>query len=116
MLDRKAESGHRSTHKNYSQWPPVEKTGRGSLLNRPSCPPDDQISQGTELNNRYVLSGLEHRTPLPETFENNQMSNQVLANYTDLYRRVYGNLVLLEVICCEVNLSTEVLQKRLHHA
>ena len=27
--------------------PPTEKTGRGSLLNRPSCPPDDQIGQGT---------------------------------------------------------------------
>ena len=29
---------------------PAEKTGRGSLLNRPSCPPDDPIGQGTELN------------------------------------------------------------------
>ena len=27
-----------------------EKTGRGYLLNRPSCPPDDPIGQGTELN------------------------------------------------------------------
>ena len=32
-----------------SQGPPAEKTGRGSLVNRPSCPPDDPISQGTEL-------------------------------------------------------------------
>ena len=25
-----------------------KKTGRGSLLNRPSCPPDDPIGRGTE--------------------------------------------------------------------
>ena len=30
--------------------PPAETTGRGSLLNHPSCPPDDLIGQGTELN------------------------------------------------------------------
>ena len=29
---------------------PKKKTGRESLLNLPSCPPDDQIGQGTELN------------------------------------------------------------------
>ena len=30
---------------------PQKKTaGRGSLLNRPSCPADDLIGQGTELN------------------------------------------------------------------
>ena len=28
----------------------LQKTGRGSLLNRPSWPPNDPISQGTELN------------------------------------------------------------------
>ena len=33
-----------------SQWPPAEKTGRGSLLNRPSCLPNDPVGQGTELN------------------------------------------------------------------
>ena len=35
--------------RNCSQGPPAEKTGRGSLLNRPSCLPDDPIGQGTEL-------------------------------------------------------------------
>ena len=35
---------------NCSQGPPAGKTGRGSLLNRRSCPPNDPISQGTELN------------------------------------------------------------------
>ena len=30
--------------------PPAENTGRGSVLNRPSCPPNDPISQRTELN------------------------------------------------------------------
>ena len=29
---------------------PTENTGREFLLNRPSCPPDDQIGQGAELN------------------------------------------------------------------
>ena len=27
-----------------------KKSGRGSLRNRPSCPPDDPIGQGTDLN------------------------------------------------------------------
>ena len=35
---------------NCSQGPPAEKTGRGSLLNHPLCPPDNSIGQGTELN------------------------------------------------------------------
>ena len=35
---------------NCSHWPPAEKTGRGSLLTRPSCPPDDPVGQGTELD------------------------------------------------------------------
>ena len=28
----------------------MEKTGRGCLLNRPSCPADNPIGQGNELN------------------------------------------------------------------
>ena len=36
----------RIAHKGLLQ----KKTGRGSLLNRPSCPLDDRIGQGTELN------------------------------------------------------------------
>ena len=35
---------------NHSQGPPTEETGRGSLLNCLSCPHDDPVSQGTELN------------------------------------------------------------------
>ena len=35
---------------NCSQGPPAEKTGRGSLLNRPSCPLDDPIGQRIEMN------------------------------------------------------------------
>ena len=42
-------SGHPCPCQNCSQGPPSEKTGRGSLLNRPSCPLDNPISQGTEL-------------------------------------------------------------------
>ena len=45
-----SKSGHPCPCRNYSQWPPAEKTGRGSLLNSPSCPPEDPIGQGTELN------------------------------------------------------------------
>ena len=36
----------RTAHKG----PPVEKTGRGSLLNRPSCIPNNFTGQGAELN------------------------------------------------------------------
>ena len=35
---------------NCSQRRPAGKTGRGSLLNHPLCPPDDPSGQGTELN------------------------------------------------------------------
>ena len=35
---------------NCSQWPPAEKIGRGSLLNDPSCPSGDPISQGTDVH------------------------------------------------------------------
>ena len=45
-----SKSGHPCPCQSCSQEPPAEKTGRGSLLNRPSCPPDDSIGQGTELN------------------------------------------------------------------
>ena len=38
------------TRKNCSQGPLAEKTGRGSLLNRPWCPLDDPIGHGTVLN------------------------------------------------------------------
>ena len=44
------ESGHFCPCQNCSQWPPAEKTGWGSLLNHLSCPPNDPIGQGTELN------------------------------------------------------------------
>ena len=44
-----SKSGHPCQCQNYSQWPPAQKSGRGSLLNRPSCPPDDPVGQGTEL-------------------------------------------------------------------
>ena len=35
---------------NSSKWPPTEKTGRGSLLNHLSRPPDDQVGERFELN------------------------------------------------------------------
>ena len=45
-----SKSGHPCLCQNCSQWPPSEKTGRGSELNRPSCAPDDPIGQGNDLN------------------------------------------------------------------
>ena len=48
-----SKSGHICQCQSCSQWPLAEKTGRGSLLNRPSCPPDDAIVHGTELKCTY---------------------------------------------------------------
>ena len=47
-----SKSGRHCQCQNCSQLqgPHAEKTGRGSLLNRPPCPPDDPVGQGTELN------------------------------------------------------------------
>ena len=45
---------------NCSQGPPAEKTGRESLMDRPSCPPDDPIGQGTNLVCRTPLSRPPH--------------------------------------------------------
>ena len=42
-----SKSGHPCPCQNCSQGPPAEKTGRGSLLNCPSCFPDDPTDQGT---------------------------------------------------------------------
>ena len=43
----------------WSQWLAAEKTGRGSLLNRPSCPTDYPIGQGTEPTNKTVDFSIE---------------------------------------------------------
>ena len=57
----KSRSGHPCPCQNCLQGPPAERTGRGSLLNRPSCPPplppppDDPNGQGTELKNQVKL-------------------------------------------------------------
>ena len=45
-----SKSGHPCLCQNCLQGTPAEKTRRESLLNRPSCPPDDPIVQRTELN------------------------------------------------------------------
>ena len=47
-------NGHPCPRQNCSQRPPAEekKSGRGSLLNRPSCFPDDRVGHETELNSR----------------------------------------------------------------
>ena len=51
MLDgQHKKSGHPRPCQNCSQGPPAEKTGRRSLLNRPSSPSDDPVGQGTELS------------------------------------------------------------------
>ena len=53
----KSKNGHISLCQNWSQGPPVEKTGRGTLLNRPSCHPDDTVGEGVELNWNTSLFG-----------------------------------------------------------
>ena len=53
-----SKSGHPCLCQNCSQGPPVEKTGRGFLLNRPSCPPEDPSSQGIELKPCMLLQRL----------------------------------------------------------
>ena len=47
-----SKSGHLCPCQNWSEGPPAEKTERGSLLNHSSCPPNNPIGQGTELNYR----------------------------------------------------------------
>ena len=47
-----------------SQWPPAEKTGRGSLLSHPSYLSDDSIGRGTELNGTGSSDGVDF-SPLP---------------------------------------------------
>ena len=44
-----SKSGHPCPSQKSSQWSPAEKSGKESLLNRPSCPPYDPVGQGTEL-------------------------------------------------------------------
>ena len=41
-----SKTGYQCPCRNCSQWPPTEKTGRRSLLNHPSCPPDDPTITG----------------------------------------------------------------------
>ena len=45
-----SKSGHSCQCQNCSQRSTAEKTGMWSLLYRPSCPPDDPVGQGAELN------------------------------------------------------------------
>ena len=45
-----SKSGHPCPCQTCSRRPAAEKTGRASLPNRLSCPPDDPIGKGTELN------------------------------------------------------------------
>ena len=45
-----SQNEHSCMCQSCSHGPPAEKTGRGSLLNCPSCPPNDPIGQGTKQN------------------------------------------------------------------
>ena len=48
MLDRQRQRVDVPAHARtaHAWWPPAEKTGRGSLLNRPSCPPVTLVVKG----------------------------------------------------------------------
>ena len=45
-----SKSGQPCPCQKCSRGPPAERTGKGSVLNRPACPPDDPIGQGTEVD------------------------------------------------------------------
>ena len=60
-----SKSGYPCPFQNCSQWPPAEKSGRGSLLNRPSRPPDDPIGRETELTSLFACLFLIPHFPLP---------------------------------------------------
>ena len=51
-----SKSGHICPCQNSSRGHSAEKTGRGSPLNRLSCPPDDPICQGTEMNCHHQIN------------------------------------------------------------
>ena len=53
-----SKSGHSCRCQNCFQESPAEKTGGGSLLNHPSCPPDDPIGPGTGLNCKFKVTGI----------------------------------------------------------
>ena len=61
-----SKSAHPCPSKNCSQGPPAEKTGRGSLLNCPSCSSDNQTGQGTEANWRNSNSSIFRSDPFFE--------------------------------------------------
>ena len=59
-----SKSGHSCPCQNCLQGPPAEKTGRGPLLNCPSCISDDPIGQGTELNELLLFVTFDHHLGL----------------------------------------------------
>ena len=63
-----SKSGHLCPCQNCSKWSPQGKTGRGSLLNRPSCLPEDPIGQDTELNWIFQNVGLLSKTAVLNIF------------------------------------------------
>ena len=46
---------------NCPRWPSAEKTGRGSLLNHPSCSTDDPVGKRTELSTKFTKTRYQHR-------------------------------------------------------
>ena len=52
-----SKSEHPCNCQNCSQGRSAEKTGRGSVLNHLSCPPNDPVGQGTELNWKGIALG-----------------------------------------------------------
>ena len=62
-----SKSGHPFPCQSCSQGSPAEKTGRGSLLNRPSCSPEEpnRPRNWTELNSRVGLMRANYNTKQP---------------------------------------------------
>ena len=75
-----SKSGHPCPCQNYSWWPPAEKSGRGSLLNRPSCSHDDPVDQRTEVNWRFPTVQPDRKALNSALSSRNQSQTHLLCN------------------------------------
>ena len=66
---------------NFKEWTflPMPETGRGSLLNRLSCPPSNPIGQGTELNFGFMNNEFDHEAESLLPSSSSQPHPQILS-------------------------------------
>ena len=102
-----SKSGHSCPCQNCSEGPPVQKTARGSQLNRPSCPPDDPIGQGIELNRltalmarrEYVASWLKRWMVNPVAKRSTAGCDRVKDRFKCFYFILYSSSESTFVLC-----------------